>query len=98
MACNEKRKNLFKFIGQRVTVKEISWKLIELAMKSTAAISIVPMQDVLGLGAKARMNTPGTTDGNWQWRLTKRQLDIAPAKKLAALARQYKRQTIEDRR
>ncbi len=42
--------------------------LIELVMSSNANIAIIPMQDILGLGAEHRMNTPGTTDNNWQWR------------------------------
>ena len=48
-------------------------------MRSRADTAIVPMQDVLGLGARARMNTPATTSGNWNWRLTDEQvnLDIA---------------------
>jgi 4-alpha-glucanotransferase len=32
-------------------------------------VAIVPMQDVLGLGSEARMNTPGRPEGNWSWRL-----------------------------
>ncbi len=35
---------------------------------SRAALAILPMQDVLGLGSEARMNTPGTDNGNWRWR------------------------------
>ena len=42
--------------------------LIELAWSSAAALAIVPLQDVLSLGAEARMNVPGRTDGNWRWR------------------------------
>lgn len=42
--------------------------LIELAMASKANIAIIPMQDILGLDAAHRMNIPGTTAGNWQWR------------------------------
>jgi 4-alpha-glucanotransferase len=38
-------------------------------MMSVADTVIVPMQDVLALGAKARMNTPSTSAGNWEWRL-----------------------------
>jgi 4-alpha-glucanotransferase len=33
-----------------------------------AQIAVVPMQDLLGLGSESRMNTPGTTAGNWRWR------------------------------
>jgi 4-alpha-glucanotransferase len=38
-------------------------------MKSVANTVLFPMQDVLGLGSEARMNTPGTLGGNWTWRL-----------------------------
>ena len=44
------------------------WKLIKLALASVARMAIVPLQDWLGLDAEARMNTPGTASGNWQWR------------------------------
>ena len=43
-------------------------QMIYLAQSSTAGLSILPMQDVLGFGNDCRMNTPGTTRGNWQWR------------------------------
>lgn len=49
--------------------REIHWDLIRLAWASVANTAIVPMQDVLGLGAQARMNLPGTAEGNWRWRL-----------------------------
>jgi 4-alpha-glucanotransferase len=44
--------------------------LIELACSSAAALAIVPLQDVLNLGAEGRMNVPGRADGNWRWRCT----------------------------
>jgi 4-alpha-glucanotransferase len=46
----------------------INWDFIRLAMTSVADTAIIPLQDILGLGNEARMNTPGTTHGNWQWR------------------------------
>lgn len=46
--------------------------MIYLAHSSVANISILPMQDVLGFGNDCRMNTPGTTSGNWQWRFSDR--------------------------
>lgn len=42
--------------------------LVDLAWSSPAPLSIVPLQDLLGLGSEARMNHPGTVGGNWQWR------------------------------
>jgi 4-alpha-glucanotransferase len=53
---------------------EPHWGLIELAMRSRAALAIIPAQDVLGLGSEAQMNRPGTVRGNWAWRLHRGQL------------------------
>ena len=46
------------------------WMLIAQAMASPCLTAIVPFQDYLGLDERHRMNTPGTTEGNWQWRFT----------------------------
>ncbi len=42
--------------------------MIDTVLQSRAALAILPMQDLLGLGSEARMNTPGTDNGNWAWR------------------------------
>jgi 4-alpha-glucanotransferase len=52
---------------------------------------IIPMQDILGLDEKARMNFPGTLEGNWRWRLHPKQLTPALAKRLAAMTQIYGR-------
>ncbi len=44
--------------------------LAELALRAPAKWALLPMQDVLGLGGAARMNMPGTTQGNWDWRFS----------------------------
>ncbi len=49
--------------------RKIHRGLIRLAYTSVADLAVVPVQDVLGLGSEARMNTPATTGGNWAWRL-----------------------------
>ncbi len=46
-----------------------AWELIELGLSTNAKLVIVPIQDLLCLGADARFNKPGTTNGNWNWRL-----------------------------
>ena len=46
------------------------WQLAELALASSADLAVVPLQDLLELGDGARFNTPGTSEGNWSWRLT----------------------------
>ena len=47
----------------------ISEKMIISAMRSKARLVIIPMQDILNLPSSARMNTPGTRRGNWEWRM-----------------------------
>jgi 4-alpha-glucanotransferase len=60
--------------------KNMHWEMIREAMKSVANLAIFPVQDILGLNSKARMNIPGTASGNWQWRMEENAL----SKKLAA--------------
>lgn len=60
--------------------REPHWSIIGLALSSRARVAVVPMQDVLGLGREARMNMPGSTEGNWRWRLESGQ----PTDELAA--------------
>ena len=50
--------------------------LIQAALGSVANLAVIPMQDILELGSEARMNTPGTTVGNWKWRFQWHQLSI----------------------
>jgi 4-alpha-glucanotransferase len=50
---------------------DIAWAMIRAVMASHAEYAIFPLQDLLGLGTTARMNTPGTCGGtNWTWRLS----------------------------
>jgi len=62
------------------------WAFIRAAFASVAKLAIVPLQDVLGLGSDARMNTPSLSDGNWGWRFKAGALTPALAQKLAALS------------
>lgn len=43
-------------------------RMIDTVLQSQAALAVLPLQDLLGLGSEARMNTPGTDRGNWNWR------------------------------
>jgi 4-alpha-glucanotransferase len=67
--------------------EEPQWSLIESALRSRAFLSIIPAQDVLGLGNEARMNYPGKTEGNWSWRLEPGQLTDEHAARLWELTR-----------
>jgi 4-alpha-glucanotransferase len=47
---------------------DMNWAFIRQAMTSVADVAVFPLQDALGLGSAARMNTPGSPHGNWTWR------------------------------
>ncbi len=63
----ESRERLHDYLG--IDGSDIAWDLIRAALESVAGMAIVPLQDVLDLGAEARFNTPGRADGNWAWKL-----------------------------
>ncbi len=71
--------------------REIHWDMIRAVMGSVADVAIFQMQDVLGLGSEARMNTPATTSGNWQWRLSPEALTDDLSSRLGKLAEMYGR-------
>ncbi|RZV35066.1 MAG: 4-alpha-glucanotransferase [Chromatiales bacterium] len=56
------------------TAETIHTDLIRAAFSTAARIAIAPLQDYLGLGSEARINTPGTSGGNWRWRVLNSQL------------------------
>lgn len=58
---------------------------LELVFRSSARLVIAPVQDVLGMGDEARMNTPGTSEGNWTWRLREGMPGAADAERLRKL-------------
>lgn len=58
-----------EYLGHALDRDRAAAELIRLAMLSPARTAIIPMQDVLGLGAEARMNIPASENGNWGWRM-----------------------------
>jgi 4-alpha-glucanotransferase len=64
----------------------IHWAFVRAAQTSAAEFALAPLQDVLGLGSEARMNTPSEHAGNWRWRLGPGQFTAELAAKLACLA------------
>jgi 4-alpha-glucanotransferase len=73
-ATAQEKQVLFQLIGKKVTANQVSAEIVKLAQSSIADLCIVPLQDVLGLGAEARMNNPSKGKGNWRWRATAEQL------------------------
>ena len=66
----------------------ISHDMIRALSKSQSMLCIIPMQDILCLDSSARMNTPGTTSGNWQWRMSKEDISADNAKLLKKLTKE----------
>ena len=70
---------------------EPAWDFIRGAISSPAQFAVVPAQDFLSLGSEARMNVPGTTGGNWEFRLRPGQLSDAIAQRLRSMTELYGR-------
>lgn len=60
---------------------------LDLVFRSKARLTLAPLQDVLGLGSEARMNTPGTSDRNWRWRLRPGEVQVEHGELLLELTR-----------
>ena len=83
-AADHERRNAEAYLGR--CDDGIHWAFIRAAQTSAAEFALIPMQDVLGLGSEARMNTPSLHGGNWKWRLAPGQFTPELAAKLAQLA------------
>lgn len=59
----------------RVDGREIHWDFVRAGYSAVSNLAVFPLQDLLGLGASARFNTPGVPAGNWQWRYSADQLE-----------------------
>lgn len=90
-ATAQERARLARYIGRPLSRRELHWELIRLAMISAAAVAIVPMQDILGMGEEARMNRPGTGEGNWRWRVREESLTPLLARRLLTMTTLYGR-------
>ncbi len=86
---NEKPENVALsreyFSGEHSNSEEFSWTFMQQAMQSVSSTCILTVQDLLSLGDEARINTPGTTGYNWEWRLLPGQLNTQISKKLHRL-------------
>jgi 4-alpha-glucanotransferase len=75
----------------RVTPGSMPEALVRAALGSVGRLAIIPMQDVLGLGSEARLNTPGTNVGNWAWKLPGDALNADLARHFSLLNRVHGR-------
>ena len=75
---------------------QLNLAMISTVLSSQANRAVLPMQDVLGLDSRARMNTPGTLGGNWQWRMPREALSNFLAAWLRELNTKYARENTHD--
>jgi 4-alpha-glucanotransferase len=83
-AAEHERRNAEAYLGR--CDDGIHWAFIRAAQTSAAEFALIPLQDVLGLGSEARMNTPSLHGGNWKWRFARGQFTAEVTAKLAHLA------------
>ncbi|MFH1146660.1 MAG: 4-alpha-glucanotransferase [Pseudomonadota bacterium] len=87
----EDKKRIWDYVGREISADDIHWEFVRMAMMSVADTAVIPMQDVLGLGEKARMNLPGTIKRNWAWRLESHQIRPSVTERLAHMTNIYGR-------
>ncbi len=83
--------NLNAYLGRETVPETVAWDMIRLVLSSRADTAILPLQDILGLPASARMNVPSTAHGNWRWRCSEEHLCGEVAGRLLAATRIYGR-------
>ena len=83
-AAEHERRNVETYLG--CCGDGIQWSFIRAAQNSVAEFALIPLQDVLGLGSEARMNTPSLHGGNWKWRLAPGEFTAELGARLAHLA------------
>lgn len=71
--------------------KNLHWPMISMVMRSRANLSVIPMQDYLGLDNTARLNQPSTVGKNWKWRVTEGQLSEELKLRIRKLTKMYGR-------
>jgi len=85
------RSRMERYLGRTIGGENVVREMLRAALMSVARIAVLPMQDVLGLGREARMNTPAVARGNWEWQLTAPQLSSAVADELRGMTETYGR-------
>jgi 4-alpha-glucanotransferase len=85
---DEAYRTVWTCLARPIEAPEAAWELIRLIWESRATLTLTPLQDLLNLGAEARMNWPGRPLGNWQWRATAEQIASPAFERLRELTRQ----------
>jgi len=86
---DDERNYIYDYLGNPSA--SLHCALIQAALASVANLAVIPMQDILELDSEHRMNTPGTTEGNWHWRFQWEQLSPERVSRLAHLIELFNR-------
>jgi len=86
-------KNYFEeYTGLNIESEEQGvWSVMRMAMSSVSFLCVLPMQDLLMLDSKARMNKPGTVGDNWNWRFEWNQIEPSKLQKIENFITVYQR-------
>jgi malto-oligosyltrehalose synthase/4-alpha-glucanotransferase len=87
----EERKNLNAYTRAKVTARNVHQIMIEFCYASVSEWAIVPLQDVLGLDERGRMNIPASKEGNWSWQLQHGEINEKIEHQLRCLVRKFNR-------
>jgi 4-alpha-glucanotransferase len=90
-ASEFERRRYQEYTGADPLAPDAVWGMVRLAMMSVSHTVVLPVQDLLGLGGEARMNTPSTPSGNWEWRLSGGELTPELAQRLSRVTALYGR-------
>lgn len=77
--------------NRRTPKDKIYLDFVKMAMASVSDTAIIPLQDYLGLGSEARINTPSTLGGNWTWRMLPGELDEKTIGLISKMTKVYER-------
>jgi 4-alpha-glucanotransferase len=84
----QQRKQVWKQLNRpEGDSREFTPALMKMLWSSAAGLVMAPLQDLLNLGSKARMNVPGRAEGNWRWRCSEEMLSASAFEKLRDLTK-----------
>jgi len=87
----ETRSRLEQYMGRFINENEIYWVMARLVFSSVAKTAVLPVQDLLNLDESSKMNSPGSSEDNWAWRLLPGQLTVEAESQLKLWTRLYNR-------
>ena len=88
------QKTFFEYLAY--PSQPMPWPIIRSTLASVSQLAIIPFQDLLALDKEHRMNTPGTTEGNWQWRFDWEELPLNLTERCRHLNNMYDRNSSTD--